>query len=203
MMIDPMNPKATTGEKVFGFLAGAIRGAVVSLILVLGACSSPQSSDMSNKIVGADTALKNDQVLVNMTLTNVGDTNIVLYSSMDKIQDGMGGVLHFLVVYNGTDTLVCRPCGARPKFPHERDTATLAPGGGYEEEINLTSYYVSPNVKDRLIWDSTRYCTREWLPGVYSVQCRYEYLHQPGFKGGRNLWRGTAVSNVVSLTVRE
>ena len=177
---------------------------LVIVLFTLGACTSSQGSDLKLKISSVDSVFESNRVLVHMTLTNVGDTNIILYSFDGKIQRSMGGILHFNIIRNDIDTLVCHPVGAIPKYPHERDTASLAPEEVYEEAVNLTSFYVSPNVKDTSVWDSTSAMgIREWEPGIYSVQCRYQYRHQPSFKGGHELWRGSATSNIIYITIPE
>jgi hypothetical protein len=157
---------------------------------------------MTIEITGPNTVDNRDQVLVTMTLTNVGDSSIVLYSFSDRIQPAMGGILHFDIVRDDTDTLVCRPTGVVPKYPHERDTSTLSPNQQYVETINLTSFYVSELQEDRPLWDSTYSVgTRVWQSGTYRISCRYQYEHKPSYKGGQLLWRGAAVSNEVTLII--
>ena len=172
------------------------------LTLLLVTCSPAVSSDLQLEIQCPDTITARLEVLVTMTFTNVGDSNIVLYSFNGKIQPAIGGILQFQIVHNDSDTLVYRRIGATPLYPHERDTATLAPDQSFREEVNLTSYYVDPNVEDQPIVDSTSFIgTRAWQPGTYRVRCRYEYKHEPSFKGGRDLWRGVATSNVIQFVV--
>jgi hypothetical protein len=174
------------------------------VVSVLITCSPATSSDLDIQIQCEDTILDKNQVLISMTFTNIGDSDIVLYSFNDKVQPSMGGILHFQVIHNDTDTLICSSTGAIPKYPHERDTATLAPGQIYLEEVSLTSYYVSRYVEDHRLWDTTSYRgTRVWQPGAYKVRCTYEYRHKPTYKGGQDLWQGTATSNEIHFVVTD
>jgi hypothetical protein len=167
-------------------------------------CIKGSSSDLEITITPVDTLLSARLVNISLAIENKSDSQIVLYSFRGEIQPAMGGILFFDIIKDGRDTLVCSPAGPIPKYPHENDTTTLSPGEIHEEIINLTSFYRLPDADDHPQWDSTNiWGIREWHPGKYTIRCRYEYKHQESFKGGRSLWRGSAISNTIHIELGE
>ena len=177
---------------------------MITLAFFLISCSKSVSSDLEVKIESIDSIPNNQYVNVSLTIQNKCDTSIVLYGFNGKIQPSMGGFLYFDIVKDDKDTLVCHPAGPIPKYPHEKDTLILRPSEIHSEVVNLTSFYTSSNSDDKPEWDSTSiWGTRKWENGEYTIQCRYTYSHQPGYKGGRDLWQGSTISNIIKINLDE
>jgi hypothetical protein len=39
------------------------------------------------------------------------------------------------------------------------------------------------------------------MPGEYTIQCWYKYEHKPSLIGGKDLWRGLATSNMITISL--
>ena len=83
-----------------------------------------------------------------------------------------------------------------------RSFIVLAPKAIHEEVIDLNSYYIDPNKGRNIERDTTQIRNlRKWIPGEYTIQCWYKYEHKPSFTGGKDLWRGLATSNMITLSI--
>jgi len=174
----------------------------ILVFLIYPCCNSAEKAKLEVEIYAIDSITIGDEANIRLLFKNTGgqDLNIYWWRTRESVVSSINHFLFFSIINDNNDTLVYNYKGPVPKMPHERDIKTILPSGYYDETINLVEYYVPLEIVDSTSQDSQG--RRKWPSGKYTIQCKYEYSHDPNWIGGENLWEGKVISNKISLGIK-
>lgn len=177
---------------------------ILLIALTFIGCYDVNADELVLKLSTNDSTPRSDSIRVKIVFENFSNDNIVIYNwkgGGGTIKGAMGAFLNFNIFGStNSDTLIFDHIGPIPKRPHEKDTVVIKANDIYEETIVLNSHYLNRSIVDSNA--KNKESNRNWLTGDYLIQCTYEYEHNPDWIGGRTLWRGKILSNVISVQVK-
>jgi len=133
-----------------------------------------------------------DTITIRLGIKNNGNKDINVYCWKGKtINKAINSLLKF-IIFSEKDTLIYSYTGPQVKLPYKGDFISIKPDSSYAEYINLNRYYIPKANKETN--------KRTWPKGTYNIS--YKYIHDEGYRYGKELWEGKLVSNKIKVEIK-